>query len=525
MNFDQLSSTAASIRDEKARYANTANRVGTLLYNMCLAMADTDATANAANPIAQSLNQWLTTHDNLTTLDALNAALDGMNVDSPQGLHCFKCFGIPVLTYFGVLVKDTKRYVQIAVGAFTLNTNGTALASIDDTASTRNVIVRYFNGTEWQPWKPLQPQKQTSYSGNSGTYVYSEGATDNTRTILSTKMWIRQNGAYDQFLCFKHWGADNNTSQSECSQVMLPKAWIGGTGLLRWDIYRRLDNFALREENSTATEVKIVTPIFTTGGTNSFSITAATSAKAGVMTAAQATQLGEVASAMESFHSSITEQAGRIYNLEHGQPLATADSDGFMSHEDKAKLDGLADISADGAKAANKLGFAIGNDIRLFGRGNIFDTKMGSLGGKVAKAVYDSSTPATYIKGQPFEVFCSQGIDSSLTSLKYMIWFGLRKSTTNIERYDSKQVVGVPESELKSYLTSMAFRLNNGEIYVPSLDSAGYSIYESVSHLISSKYVIPSYSDLHETATTEKDGLMSKEDKALLDKIKAKLGL
>ena len=142
MNISPLLSTAASIRDEKARYANTANRVGTLLYNMCLAMADTDATASADHPITQGLGQWLTTHDNLTTLDALNAALDAMNVDSPQGLHRFKCLGIPVLTYFGVLVKDTKRYVQIAVGAFTLNTHGTALDSINNTASTRNVIVQ-----------------------------------------------------------------------------------------------------------------------------------------------------------------------------------------------------------------------------------------------------------------------------------------------------------------------------------------------------------------------------------------------
>lgn len=291
MNFDNLLSTAASIRDEKARYANTATRVGTLLYNMCLAMADTDATASAGNTIAQGLNRWLTTHDNLTTLDALNAALDAMNVDTPQGLHCFKCFGIPVLTYFGVLVKDAKRYVQIAVGAFTLNTQGTALASINDTASTRNVIVRYFNGTKWQAWQPMQPQKQTSYAGNSGNYVYSEGTSDNTRTILSSKLWIYKHGDNNLFLRFKHWGASDDTGESNYSQVMLPNAWVGSNGLMRYDVYKRLDSFNLFEQNSTATEVKIVTPIFTTGGTRALTITQATSAKAGIMTAAQATLL------------------------------------------------------------------------------------------------------------------------------------------------------------------------------------------------------------------------------------------
>lgn len=139
--------------------------------------------------------------------------------------------------------------------------------------------------------KAADPVYQKVSLGHYMNYVYSQGKDQDTKTILSSKIWIRQNGAYDQFLCFKHWGATNDTSESQCSQVMLPKAWIGGTGLLRWDIYRRLDDFKLREENSTATVVNIVTPIFTTGGTNVFSISQATSAKAGVMTAAQATQL------------------------------------------------------------------------------------------------------------------------------------------------------------------------------------------------------------------------------------------
>ncbi len=292
MNIDTLLSTAASIRDEKARAANTATRVGTQLYNMCLAMADTDATASADHPIAQGLNQWLTTHDNLTTLDALNAELDAMNVDTPQGLHCMKCFGIPVLTYFGVLVKGTKRYVQIAVGAFTLNTQGTALASINDTASTRNVIVRYFNGTKWQAWQPLQPQKQTSYAGNAGTYVYSEGTSNNTRTILSSKIWTYTHTDRNLFLRFKHWGAENNTDTSQYSQVLL--CYLVGKnrdGLMDKYVFARLLNNTLAEGLSTTDQVVVNYTNFADSGNQQFVLTKATSAKAGVMTAAQATQL------------------------------------------------------------------------------------------------------------------------------------------------------------------------------------------------------------------------------------------
>lgn len=454
MNTDTLLNTAASIRDEKARHANTASRVGTLLYNMCLAMADTDATASAANPIAQSLNQWLTTHDNLTTLDALNAALDGMNADSPQGLHCFKCFGIPVLTYFGVLVKDTHRYVQIAVGAFTLNTQGTALASINDTASTRNVIVRYFNGTKWQPWQPLQPQRQTSYSGHAGTYVYSEGTTDNTRTILSSKLWIYQHTDRNQFLRFKHWGATNDTSQTAYSQVMLPNAWTGGTGLLRYGIYTRLDAFALREQNSTATEVKIVTPIFTTGGTREFSITAATSAKAGVMTAAQATQLAALNGGVQ-----------RVF------------------------------------LGADKW------EYRTLAGDKVIETHSDVMGEVVSLSDFNNAGVATYEAGDPIEVYQTMGA-YGVPAQKYMIWFGRRiksDSSSNgaLQRYDFKTIAGMEPLALYN-------RVAQGTAMLFWTLTKGHAIVYKGSGGLTAQLENAPY-------------IMSTDDKAMLDRLKASL--
>lgn len=88
--------------------------------------------------------------------------------------------------------------------------------------------------------------------------------------------------------------ASNDTAQNNYSQVMLPNAWTGGNGLMRRDLYARIDAFELREQNSTATEVKIVTPIFTTGGTRTLSISAATTAKAGVMAAADKQLLEQI---------------------------------------------------------------------------------------------------------------------------------------------------------------------------------------------------------------------------------------
>lgn len=396
MNFNQLRDTAATIRDEKARYANTATRVGTLLYNMCLAMADTDATASADHTITQALGQWLTPHDNLTTLDALNAALDGMNVDTPQGLHCFKCFGIPVLTYFGVLVKDTKHYVQIAVGAFTLNTHGTALAAINDTASTRNVIVRYFNGTKWQPWQPLQPQEQTSYSGYSGNYVFSEGTSDNTRTILSSKMWTYTHTDRNLFLRFKHWGAENNTYTSQYSQVLL--CYLvnrNQDGLMDKFVFARILNNNLAEGLSTTDSVVVNYTNFAESGNKQLVISKATSAKAGVMTAAQAKQLSAL---------------------------------------DK----GIKQVKVSGSNLR----------FRTLAGDEVIETNSDVVGEEVSFGDFEKSTLTSYSEGEHIELFKTKGA-YGVPAQKYMIWFGRRlreasgSSKDALLRYDFKTIAGM----------------------------------------------------------------------------------
>lgn len=389
MNISPLISTAASIRDEKARYANTATRVGTLLYNMCQAMADTDATASDGRHMAQNLGQWLTTHDDLTTIDALNAALDAMNVDTPQGLHRFKCFGIPVLTYFGVLVKDTKCYVQIAVGAFTLNDRGSALASINSTLSTHNVIVRYFYGTRWMPWLPLQPQRQTSCSGDSGYYVFSEGTPDNTRTILSSKMWTYTHTDRNLFLRFKHWGAANNTETTDYNQVLLCHVVNRNRdGLMDKYVFARLLNHNLAEGLSTTDSVIVNYTNFDASGNKQLELTKATSAKAGVMTAAQATQL--------------------------------------------AALDeGIKQVKWSGSNLR----------FRTLAGDKVIGTNSDVVGEEVSLGDFEKSTLTSYSEGEPIELFKTKGA-YGVPAQKYMIWFG-RHHNGGLVRYDFKTLAGM----------------------------------------------------------------------------------
>lgn len=408
-NFNTLLSTVAGIRDEKARYANTATRVGTLLHNMCLAMADTDATASDGRHMAQNLGQWLTTHDNLTTLDALNAALDAMNVDTPQGLHCFKCFGIPVLTYFGVLVKDTKCYVQIAVGAFTLNYMGSALASINSTLSTHNVIVRYFNGTRWTPWQPLQPQRQTSCSGDSGYYVFSEGTPDNTRTILSSKMWTYTHHDRNLFLRFKHWGAANNTDETDYNQVLLCHVVNRNQdGLMDKFVFARVLNNNLEEGQSTTDKVIVNYTNFDASGNKQLELTKATSAKAGVMTAAQATQLGAL--------------------------------DGGIKQ----------------GKSGGKMVF------RTLAGDKVIETHSDYVGEEVSLDDFQKNVgDTTYNEGDPIEIFMTKGA-YGVPAQKFMIWFGRRlrdasgSSKDALLRYDFKTIAGMEPLALYNRVVSGA---------------------------------------------------------------------
>lgn len=327
---------------------------------------------------------------------------------------------------------------------------------------------------------------QEGSHGTSENYIYSTGTDADKDCVASCNWWIySEKGRV--YVRWKRWGADNNThydhdnEEHQTSQYMIP--YMGSDngacyvdGLLPWQWGQRMKdcgvNFRfIREELSTAEYVNLRYLNFANGGAYDTPISKATSAKAGVMSAA-----------------------------------------------DKTKLDGLGDISAEGARAAKALYDAAGNT-RLFGPNNIFNTNNRTLGGAVNKDIYDISTLTEYKKGSPFEVFCTQGIKSDVSSAKYMIWFGLRKSMSNIERYSCKQVIGQTEEDFYNYKTLVAFRLNDGKVYTPYKGSSGLEIDASTQYMVSRECAIPSYSDLHDVATSEKDGLMSAQDKIKLNNI------
>lgn len=254
MDLASLYKLATTIRYETADDQNTAERVGSLFYSIVGALEEISTTT--ANDVHAGLMSVATYNTTMMSVKRLNG------VESELNKH-----GGYILT-----LQTIQGDIQNDVSTLQKNL-----------ADTNSKI----------------PAAQTSVAGTNKNYVYSQGKSEDPKTLLSSKFWIYQHTDGNMFFRVKHWGAANDKNETDYSQVMIPNAWTGANGLLRRDVYSRLDSFALREENSTTTEVVIVTPIFTTGGTRTFSISRATSAKAGVMTAEMVNTLTNSASRLD----------------------------------------------------------------------------------------------------------------------------------------------------------------------------------------------------------------------------------
>lgn len=254
MDLTSLYQKSDEIKNETADGLNTAKRVGSLFYAIVAALEEIfTTTANESHAGLMSAATYNTTMMSVKRLDS---------VESELNKH-----GGYILT-LQTIQGDLQNDVTILSGNIT-EINGKI------------------------------PSAQTAVAGTNKNYVYSQGKSEDTKTLLSSNFWIYQHTDGNMFFRVKHWGAANDKKETDYSQVMIPNAWIGANGLLRRDVYSRLDSFALREENSTTTEVIIVTPIFTTGGTRTFTISRATSAKAGVMTAEMVNTLTNSASRLD----------------------------------------------------------------------------------------------------------------------------------------------------------------------------------------------------------------------------------
>lgn len=494
----------------------------------------------------KELGTWLITHENVTTIDALNQELDAFDANTAQGLHRVKCWGIPLLVTFANLNVGDNVLMQTIYGSLTMKSDGSGIASINSIGQ-HAIFVRYYNNGKWNSWGRYGAIAQDGVEGTSKHYVYSS-ASDETRCVLSSKMWTYVHTDGNLFLRFKKWGANNDTVAQDYSQVMLTgRVSNDKWGLMNPYVYARLNNHTLTEGLSTLDEVKVNYTRFDDSGNKVLTLTKATTAKAGVMTAGDKIRLDEligvknlgwysvssggesaavkelgnyatcpfmvydvgtvmsgvvmqvrigqnsyrqwlrlgtslqyrdiarkagttqfevggwnalmdftpthakqivanredIASNMqnihsntsrldgidgtiESFGSSITEQAKRIYDLEQCRPLATNSRNGFMSSEDKTQLQGAFDDLTTRQQAQGVAGYV--------GKNNVIEVQ-NSVGNTYVDAdIYRNAEERDYTPGANFDVYISAGYDEGQPD-KQCVWFGSPIEPTKYVRY------------------------------------------------------------------------------------------
>lgn len=560
----------------------------------------------------KELGTWLITHENVTTIDALNQELDAFDAKTAQGLHRVKCWGIPLLVTFANLNVGDNVLMQTIYGSLTMKSDGSGIASINSIGQ-HAIFVRYYNNGKWNSWGRYGAIAQDGVEGTSKHYVYSS-ASDETRCVLSSKMWTYVHTDGNLFLRFKKWGANNDTVAQDYSQVMLTgRVSNDKWGLMNPYVYARLNNHTLTEGLSTLDEVKVNYTRFDDSGNKVLTLTKATTAKAGVMTAGDKKRLDEligvknlgwysvssggesaavkelgnyatcpfmvydvgtvmsgvvmqvrigrdsyrqwlrlgtslqyrdiawkagtaqfevggwnalmdftpthakqivanrediasnmqnihsntsrldgIDSTIESFGSSITEQAKRIYDLEQCRPLATNRRNGFMSSEDKTQLQDAFDDLTTRQQAQGVAGYV--------GKNNVIEVQNSVRNTYVDAGIYRNAEERDYTPGAIFDVYISAGYDEGQPD-KQCIWFGSPIESTRYVRY----------------------RLNYW-LHGPTDTLVGKYLYDAINN----KYYEVREGDVGEYISETSDDIpciMTIADKCLLNRIRKKLNL
>lgn len=245
-----------------------------------------------------SLNEFSTTGK--FTMPEFNAFLNGLNYkgtnekELKSGRYLANVGGVPLFVTFVVLHAASKKSAIWVEGCLMVTSNQISV----NTENGVTIAYRTCVDATWSSWKTILddlksevPTVQSSASGSNKNYIYS-ASSDEMHTALSGKVWIYQYGN-NQYLRFKHWGASNDTEGINMSQVMLPVVSFNGRGLMDNTLYRRIANHTLTTANS-ADSVIINYTNFDDGGNKKLTIERASSAKAGVMTAADKDKLDKL---------------------------------------------------------------------------------------------------------------------------------------------------------------------------------------------------------------------------------------
>lgn len=313
MTTEEIKRAAAEVRDERNESANTATRVGKVLVDLCEAIdaasSEAAATNGATNQLMTKYSEYLEVlkpwlvgklrEADFKDFAEFNSYMDSLRPDGPlkSGRYRAVVGGVPLFVTYVVLSVANQIAVVWVEGFFAVTNN--ALSINHEKGFT--IASRYFGeNSVWHRWKSVRggweealtdlkgklPTAQASAYGSNKNYIYSN-CNDAMHLALCGHIWIYQHKTDGNlFLRFKNWGANKDEKEESYSQVMLPNVSSSQRGLMDKDVFRRINNQTLSEVNSTTDAVNINYTNFGADGNKTLTISKATSAKAGVMTAA-----------------------------------------------------------------------------------------------------------------------------------------------------------------------------------------------------------------------------------------------
>lgn len=324
MDLESLKSQAITIRDERERSANTATRVGRALLdtvnaveenNTAIVAANANIATNAAN-IATANANIATNKANIEKLQAFyhgdlgnhaswtdaQSRLDLMATDGSQsGQYQLSVGAVPFIVIHTNVNDASKIFTQAIIGSAFINSETATLQNAANVAV--NIFSRTYASGNWGAWVRLAalsevPVAQTDTNGTVGKYVYSY-PTDPNRQVLSGnfKVICVSNGVEIQH---RIWGAPEYTDEVT-KKYKIPIVNPSQYGVMNKDVFKRVLYHTHYESGSTTTAVKIKYTNYETGGTNDLTITAASSAKAGVMTADQYNKYLQIATYLRGY--------------------------------------------------------------------------------------------------------------------------------------------------------------------------------------------------------------------------------
>lgn len=251
-----------------------------------------------------SLNEFAT--DGVFTMPEFNAFLNGLNYKGTNekklksGRYLANVGGVPLFVTFVVLHAESKKSAIWVEGCLMVTSNQISLNS------EKGVTIAYRTCVDatWSDWKTILddlksevPTVQSSANGTNKNYIYSRRTKEkDPYTVLSAKMWTYFHpNSQALFLRFRNWGGNDDeitNNRNDWNQVELCRmAFPDGTrGLMDGYVLARLYNNTLWTAN-TADAVVVNYTNYKESGDKKLIIEKATSAKAGVMTAADKTYI------------------------------------------------------------------------------------------------------------------------------------------------------------------------------------------------------------------------------------------